>query len=648
MPKPEKKKSQYSKYSEFLDQSIRGNKTVGNHVSSLKNLNETLKKLNKEIEKCYEKDKKGDYKPIGEERLTKIKNLYKLCDHFASIAENDAGRNGMNGTLVKELHRILKRDEEHVNCLFATDIFPETFRRNVVTTSAFNMVKPVGGQMSSRYPVTYKDENGKEVYGFFTADSHFDVNLEYDKLGIYSKAGIKNGSNITDRNCAMTRIANLLGVNDLIAESHPMTILDVSDEENKLKKDGVFMATAKGISYKDVCKKEEYKDGFDHGLGFASVKKNIADMQILDYICGNIDRHLNNITYIFDVSNTLVGIQGIDNDLSMGTIDPGENKKISHLPCLSNMFAISKSMADKVKDLTKESLEYVLKGLNLSNDEIEAAWKRTQNVKEKIKKEPYNTPNDFDYEGLTVVDDLQWSEIPIESLCTKLKVDVNLFDYIVDIPNDIEVYRNREKEKENGRKKWNANSDSTIKNTVPNNVSFAFSDSNDFEEANGIAYADATLTTLSYTNDVIRKNTNSLEGFIRRLERSATNPKTGKVDLDSRTKKFNKVYKAAKAIIDWYNKYDEKTDKSELKKLYENAAKACQKYINNRNPYSELGKERQKIVTDMMEFIGTQGVMINEYHEYVAAEMNKKEGPAKEGKAPENEKAPKDNGNLLI
>ena len=644
MPKPEKKKSQYTKYSEFLDQSIRGNKTVGNHVSSLKTLNETLKKLNKEIEKCYEKDKKGDYKPIGEERLTKIKNLYKLCDHFASIAENDARRNNMNGTLVKELHRILKRDEEHVNCLFATDIFPETFRRNVVTTNAFSMVKTVGGQMSSRYPVTYKDENGQQVYGFFTAESHYDVNLDTDKHEIYRDAGIENGSNITDRNCAMTRIANLLGVNDLIAESHPMTILDVSDEENKLKKDGVFMATAKGVSFNDICKSDEYEKGFGTGLGYASVKKNIADMQILDYICGNIDRHLNNITYIFDITNTLVGIQGIDNDLSMGTIVP--EARVSHLPDLTDMFVISKSMADKVKDLTKESLEYVLKGLNLSNDEIEAAWGRIERVKNLIKEKPYENGDDFDYEGLAVVDDEQWREIDIKSLCVPDKNFSNLFDYIAEIPDDIKNYKEREKEK----KKGNASSNSVIAVDKPDNISFVFSNPNlnDFEEANGIAYAEATLTTLSYTKDVIRKNTTSLEGFIRRLERSATDSETGKLDLDSRTEKFNNVYKAAKAIRDWYTKYDEKTDKSELKKLYEKAAKACQKYIKKHNPYTELGKERQKIVTDMMEFIGTQGVMINEYHEYVAAEMNKKEGPAKEGKAPENEKAPKDNGNLLI
>ena len=640
MPKPENNKSQYGKYSEYLEQSIRGNKTVGNHVSSLKDLNETLKKLNKEIEKCYETDEKGNYKPIGEKRLNDIKKLYKLCDHFVSLAENDAMRNNMRGTLVHELHRILKRDEEYVNCLFADDYFPETFRRNVVTTDAFNSIKTVGAQMSSRYPVTYTDENGRKVYGFFTADSHFDAVLDPNKLIVYGKAGIKSGSNITDRNCAMTRIANLLGVNDLIAESHPMTILDASDKEKKSKRDGIFMATAKGISPKDIFKLDGYKDGLKTGLDFASVKKNIADMQILDYICGNIDRHLNNITYIFDELNTFVGIQGIDNDLSMGTIVP--EKKTSHLPALSNMFVISESMANKVKDITEEDLKYVLKGLNLSEDEIKAAWGRTQAVQIRIENaNHYKTGDVFKIGKLSIVDDDSWYSINISSLCTNKSRDCNLFDYVCDVPDYVKELESKEKKKVN---------DNAIAKQNPGVTSFLFSDDemNVCEEFEGFTYAKATLTNLAYTQEVIDKNVLSIGVLIKRLEASATDSKTHKLDLESRTEEFNNVYKAAKAVRDWYNKYDESSDKSELKKLYETAAEACQKYINKHNPYSAIGKERQKTVTNIMEFIGTQGIMINEYHEYVATQMSKKEEPVKEGNAPDDEKAAKNNGNLLI
>ena len=46
------------------------------------------------------------------------------------------------------------------------------------------------------------------------------------------------------------------------------------------------------------------------------LKKDIANLQILDWLCGNPDRHFHNIFYKFDEAGNVTGVVGIDNDLS--------------------------------------------------------------------------------------------------------------------------------------------------------------------------------------------------------------------------------------------------------------------------------------------------------------------------------------------
>ena len=116
----------------------------------------------------------------------------------------------------------------------------------------------------------------------------------------------------------------------------------------------------------------------------AEVIKAAADLQVLDYICGNTDRHGGNILYKFEQRDgvmCLVGLQGIDNDTSMGKIRG--DQRLGKEATLDTMRVMTRSAADAVLRMTKEDLKYSLYGL-VKEDEIEYAWHRTEALQNKI------------------------------------------------------------------------------------------------------------------------------------------------------------------------------------------------------------------------------------------------------------------------
>jgi len=71
------------------------------------------------------------------------------------------------------------------------------------------------------------------------------------------------------------------------------------------------------------------------------VIRSLVELQIIDYLCLNVDRHPGNLMYQVNQEGIITGIQGIDNDSSFGRrrCSQIENAKLK---------VISKSMADKV------------------------------------------------------------------------------------------------------------------------------------------------------------------------------------------------------------------------------------------------------------------------------------------------------------
>ncbi|GEM_PF-1990711 len=207
----------------------------------------------------------------------------------------------------------------------------------------------------------------------------------FDKYGVelgansYS-AGIAGGSRIDNRNAAMSTVADLLGVPDLVARSRPMKIINKNGQEVE----GTFMTQAKGMDTANLSVDaiNINEDSLRHTDGNAL--KSVADLQVLDYICGNIDRHGGNVFYQFDVLGKITGIQGIDNDSSFGTYVPVDGRNKNRLVGTDNMMVMSESMCRKMMKLSGPELRFALRGYGLSEKELDAASKRMNFLKHKI------------------------------------------------------------------------------------------------------------------------------------------------------------------------------------------------------------------------------------------------------------------------
>ena len=111
-------------------------------------------------------------------------------------------------------------------------------------------------------------------------------------------------------------------------------------------------------------------DAFDN----PEVMHQITDLQVLDYICGNTDRHTGNMVYQFRRSGSgkiiLGGIKGIDNDCSFGTPDIKGRDQIMKLVKPENMMYITKEMRSTLEKIKKPMLKTVLANDKLSDEEI--------------------------------------------------------------------------------------------------------------------------------------------------------------------------------------------------------------------------------------------------------------------------------------
>ena len=117
--------------------------------------------------------------------------------------------------------------------------------------------------------------------------------------------------------------------------------------------------------------------------------QQVLDLQVLDFICGNTDRHRGNMFYKFEGDKPgkikLVGIQGIDNDCAFGVLD---FKKDRHMNLVhpKDMKYISKSMLFHLTQLTEERLKLNLSHYEISDEQIKAVWDRVVMVREEVEK----------------------------------------------------------------------------------------------------------------------------------------------------------------------------------------------------------------------------------------------------------------------
>ena len=212
------------------------------------------------------------------------------------------------------------------------------------------------------------------------------------KQGVMDVSGIKKGDIISSRNCAMTDVAKMLGCQNLIAKSIPMKV-----EINGKTVEGVFMEAAEGSDIDNLKVDDPLMKAKEKSFNSKEALQQLADLQVLDFICGNTDRHMGNLFYKFKKDSKgevkFVGVQGIDNDCAFGRIKVTPPKRIMRMVNIKDMRYISESMALRINNIKKEMLELKLAHNDLSAPEIAGVMERLQMVDEAVKNKTIQTVN---------------------------------------------------------------------------------------------------------------------------------------------------------------------------------------------------------------------------------------------------------------
>ena len=220
------------------------------------------------------------------------------------------------------------------------------------------------------------------------------------------------GERIDSRSSAMSAVAGLLEQDHLLAKAEPMTLKNPDGSVVK----GTFMDYASGTDLRnlypeDPCFKAEGK-AIVGGEGL----KSAADLNVLDYICSNTDRHDSNMLYQFDENGKFRGVVGIDNDLSFGNMGTGARGYGSEPEDLQ---VVSRQMADRIKQINPEMLRLTLGGYGMKTGELDSAVKRLKTVKGMIANGSIRT-----------VEDNEWGAIKLDDLCAKTKRGGGVFNML--------------------------------------------------------------------------------------------------------------------------------------------------------------------------------------------------------------------------
>ena len=198
-----------------------------------------------------------------------------------------------------------------------------------------------------------------------------------------SSAKIDYGKSLNKRDVATYRLANLFGVKDLFCSSRLACI----KQKNKLTK-GSVMENAEGQVFANYGKKNAQMSFSTNALS------QFAIIQVVDAICGQVDRHYENMHAVITKEGNVDTVKCFDNNMCLGKKEYSEYK----LENWKNSFAErgnSKPVSDDlIKALplwfTNRIYNMRLEGLSmmlcdvLEPKEIQALWKRIKGIQEHI------------------------------------------------------------------------------------------------------------------------------------------------------------------------------------------------------------------------------------------------------------------------
>ena len=425
---------------------------------------------------------------------------------------------------------------------------------------------------------------------------------------------IRPDAKMAQRSSAMSDVARALGFPELLANSQRVIV-----ERNGQKIEGTMMEMA-GPDGVDRARLQADSPLFrveEKDFNNPDMLKSLANLQILDFLCANTDRHSNNFFVRFDTSDPehpkVIGVQGIDNDNSFGALEDGKLRMAK----AENLKVITPEMKDAVQRLTAESLGALLEDYGMDAAEIDAAKSRLNTLHELIRNGENQNELQFVQENgneiltnpknsIHIVKEDEWGKLTCQKLLPEIFIDQNIFTMIG------KVTRSLQNDKERTLNK-------AVQNGKENGLHFSRQNEN---------------TAFENIRQALQKEYQQLKEIEKRLDE-----KGNYANGTNGSWQFNNTGKSVKWLVGRYEKLlDNLSDRTELdnkaqKQLdsFYNILKlnkqkildVADTYINKDKVHIfRQGKERLQVAKDLKKFI-QDGVQASE--KLFAAQKKEKE-----------------------
>jgi hypothetical protein len=266
--------------------------------------------------------------------------------------------------------------------------YPEValaFARNFISDEAIKKLSPQNNAKELAICTKFKaliersDKKELEKLGRFFIQIH---DMEFKKGICYRDDGcakIKPGRNLTNRHVATSRMAQLLGVGNMVSDSRTAQV-NINGELVK----GNLMEDSGGMELYDLRKKYGKKNISYSNEG---IKQSLL-LQVFDFMTGQVDRHFANFHMIYDEkTKKIIGIKAIDNDMSWGNLREKDVKKdfrCFHALDDDVLKGLPAEFINKIFALDTDNVR-ILMGDILADDEIADFMERANLVKDRLR-----------------------------------------------------------------------------------------------------------------------------------------------------------------------------------------------------------------------------------------------------------------------
>lgn len=227
--------------------------------------------------------------------------------------------------------------------------------------------------------VSYKDRTNMNIMHLPPDQTLWDMTKVAGIHSLKDKVGnTANSLRMANRDVAMSRLDQLLDAN-LIARSEKMMMVMTKGSKPT---EGVWSKMAKGEQVKPLHKKGKLVDNKKPSIGQVDIRnpnlqRLLSRLQLLDTLALQVDRNQANYFLELSKDGKVVGLTGIDNDLSMGKKD-NIKRMIQEYPSLS--MYVDKELAERIIKLDPNVLRVVMADL-LTKGEIDALISRLTKLK---------------------------------------------------------------------------------------------------------------------------------------------------------------------------------------------------------------------------------------------------------------------------